>query len=289
MPAPPSTASGYDACVESRDLTVIVRGIGDVGSAIAHRLFLERYAAVIHDDPTPTTTRRGMAFADAVFDGSVLLDGVHAVRAHDLARVKETLDGHAAIPVYVHDIGPLLADLKPDVLIDARLRKHARPEVQRGLAEFTVGLGPSLVAGGHADVVVETSWARLGAVIAEGASLPLAGEPRELGGHARDRYVYAPSDGIFRTKARIGDVVRQGHEIAEIGAMALTAPLDGILRGLTRDGVPVTVRTKIIEVDPRGSGAEVRGIGERPRRIAEGVLQAIRAWAAAPGRRTQRA
>ena len=275
--------------MESRDLTVVVRSVGDVGSAIAHRLFLEHYAVVIHDDPMPTTTRRGMAFADAVFDGSALLDGVHAVRAHDLARVKEALDSHAAIPVYVRDIGPLLADVKPEVLIDARLRKHAEPEVQRGLAELTVALGPSLLAGRHADVVVETSWERLGAVITEGSSLALAGEPRELGGHARDRYVYAPCEGIFRTKARVGDVVRQGEEIAEIGAMTLTAPLGGILRGVTRDGVPVTVRTKIIEIDPRGSEAEVRGIGERPRRIAEGVLQAIRAWAEVPGRRTQRA
>jgi hypothetical protein len=44
-------------------------------------------------------------------------------------------------------------------------------------------------------------------------------------------------------------------------------------------GVPVTTRTKVIEVDPRNSTAEVRGISERPRRIAEGVLAAIRAGA----------
>jgi hypothetical protein len=35
------------------------------------------------------------------------------------------------------------------------------------------------------------------------------------------------------------------------------------------------MHTKVIEVDPRGLGAEVRGIGERPRRIAEGVAMAI--------------
>jgi xanthine dehydrogenase accessory factor len=80
------------------------------------------------------------------------------------------------------------------------MRKHEEPEAQLGLAEVTVGLGPSLVAGRHGDVVVETSWDLLGAIITAGASRPLAGEPRELGGHARDRYVYAPGDGIFRTK-----------------------------------------------------------------------------------------
>jgi xanthine dehydrogenase accessory factor len=262
--------------VDPRILTVVVRGIGDVGSAVAHRFFLEGYAVVIHDIPTPTTTRRGMAFADAVFDGSAILGNVHAVRAHDLPRIKEALASRRAIPVYVRDIGPLLAEIRPEILVDARMRKHDEPEVQLGLAELTVGLGPSLVAGRHADVVVETSWDLLGTIITAGAAAPLAGEPRELGGHARDRYVYAPLDGIFRTKARIGDPVRQGQDIAEIGLMVLSAPLDGVLRGLTRDGVPVTVRTKVIEVDPRGAAAEVRGIGERPRRIADGVLAAIR-------------
>jgi hypothetical protein len=37
------------------------------------------------------------------------------------------------------------------------MQKHFEPEVQRGRAEFTVGLGPSLVAGRHANVVIETS------------------------------------------------------------------------------------------------------------------------------------
>jgi len=263
--------------VEPQSVWVLVRGVGDIGSAVAHRLFREGYAVVLHDLPMPTTTRRGMAFADAVFDGHAALEGVHALRAHDLARVKEALASHNAIPVYVRDIGPLLADVRPSVLVDARMRKHAAPEAQRGLAPLTIGLGPDLVAGRRADVIVETSWEGLGAVITDGASRPLAGEPREIAGHARDRYVYAPLDGVFRTKARIGDAVRQGQEIAEIGSMALTAPLDGLLRGLTRDGVPVTVRTKVIEVDPRSREAEVRGIAERPRRIADGVLSAVRA------------
>lgn len=72
--------------------------------------------------------------------------------------------------------------------------------------------------------------------------------------------------------------MRQGQEIAEIGPVVLSAPLDGVLRGLTHDDVPVSVGTKVIEVDPRGRVGEVRGIVERPSRIAEGVLSAVRAW-----------
>ncbi len=224
-----------------------------------------------------------MAFADAVFDGEAVLEGVRAVRTNSLDQVKETFAAHEVIPVCVRDVEPLLAAIEPRVLVDARLRKHRTPEVQRGLADFTVGLGPNLVAGRHADVVIETSWDGLGSVITHGVSLPLAGEPREIRGHARDRYVYAEADGVFRTKARIGDIVSQGQTLGEIrltvmSVIIVTAPLDGVIRGLTRDGVPVTMKTKIVEIDPRGARAEVRGIGERPRRIAEGVLSAIRQW-----------
>ena len=257
-------------------MRILVRGVGDIGSAIAHCLFREGHAVVIHDGPQPTTTRRGMAFADAVFDGQASLEGVDAVRAECIADVRELLSSHRSIPVYVRDLESLLAEIAPAVLVDARMHKHRAPEIQRGLAPLTIGLGPDLVAGRHAHIVIETSWDGLGRVITEGASLPLGGEPREIEGHARDRYVYAPLDGTFRTEARIGDAVRRGQKIAAIGSTLLTAPLDGVLRGVTRDGVPVTARTKVIEVDPRARTAESRGIAERPRRIADGVLAAIR-------------
>jgi xanthine dehydrogenase accessory factor len=263
----------------SRSMLCLVRGVGDIGSAVAHVLFREGYAVVLHDQPKPTTTRRGMAFADAVFDGHAVLEGVRGVVAADLDRVKHLVTARETIPVYVRDLGPLLKVLQPTVLVDARMRKHAGAEVQRGLADLTIGLGPDLVAGRHADVVTETSWDGLGTVIADGSSRPLAGEPRDICGHARDRYVYAPLDGVFVTKARIGDEVRRDQAIAQIDSMVLTAPLDGLLRGLTHTGVPVTTQTKIIEVDPRRAAAEIYGIGERPRRIAEGVLSAVRASA----------
>jgi xanthine dehydrogenase accessory factor len=260
------------------DLLVLVRGVNDIGSAVAHGLFREGYAVVIHDEPQPTTSRRGMAFTDAVFDGEASLEAVRAVRTGDLKSTRQAVTTHAAIPVYVGPLGPLLAGLKPGALVDARMRKHSAGEVQRGLARLTIALGPGFTAGHHADVVIETSCDDLGRVITQGSSLPLSGEPRAIQGHARDRYVYAPIDGLFRTNARIGDVVRQGEQVAQIGSMSLAAPLDGVLRGLTHDSIPVTVRTKVIEVDPRGRVSEVRGIAERPRRIAEGVLSATRDW-----------
>lgn len=216
-----------------------------------------------------------MAFADAVFDGRAMLDGVDAMIVRDLDELRSLLSTPTVISVTVADFAAVLATVVPDVLIDARMRKRAQPEVQRGLAKLTIGLGPNFIAGETTDLVVETGWEALGRVVTGGPSLPFRGEPRALGGHGRDRYVYASSDGIFRTKLDVGDPVARGDVVAEIGGSVLTAPLDGVLRGLTRDGVRVPAGTKVIEVDPRGTAAEVRGIGERPRRIAEAVLSAI--------------
>ena len=75
-----------------------------------------------------------------------------------------------------------LDSLKPDVLVDARMRKRAVTESQRGLARVTIGLGPNFHAGVTCDVAVETIWDALGTVIRDGVPLPLTGEPRELGG-----------------------------------------------------------------------------------------------------------
>ena len=83
--------------------------------------------------------------------------------------------------------------------------------------------------------------------------------------------------GVMRTQAQIAQRVRAGEPVAAIGDEPLLAPLDGILRGLVHDGVPVEAGAKVLEVDPRGDVSKVRGIGPRPRRIAEGVLEAITA------------
>jgi xanthine dehydrogenase accessory factor len=252
--------------------------VNDVGSAVAHRLFTAGHAVAIYDGSRPTATRRKMAFADAVFDGRAELEGVVALLVNDpveAARMALTREG---VAVFVGELSSLLDATRPAVLIDARMRKRAQPEDQRGLAGLTIGLGPNFVAGETTDLVVETSWEDLGRVIDRGASKPLVGEPRAIGGAARERYVYAPAEGLFRTNLHIGDAVRAGQGVASIGETVLTAPIDGVLRGLTHDRVPVAARTKVIEVDPRGLAAQISGIGERPGRIADGVLASVERW-----------
>jgi xanthine dehydrogenase accessory factor len=255
---------------------VLIRGSGDVGSAVAHRLLRHGHEVVVHDVALPAAPRRGMAFADAIFDGACELEGVRARRAA-LDELGEGRRDEVLVCV-AEELGDVLAAFVPDVLVDARMRKRAQPEAQRGLAPLTIGLGPNFIAGETVDLAIETQWGEdLGTIVLEGPTKPLGGEPRSFEGHARDRFVYAPCGGALRTRAAIAQRVGAGEVVATIGAQELRAPLDGILRGLVHDGVPVQAGAKVLEVDPRGDLTKVFGIGVRPARIADGVLEAMAA------------
>jgi xanthine dehydrogenase accessory factor len=258
---------------------ILIRGSGDVGSAVAYTLFKADYAVVIHDSSQPSATRRRMSFCDAIFDGRAALDGVNAQRFDDISELITRLARHELVPLTTLDLFSILAALRPDILVDCRMKKHDQPEVQITLAPFTIGLGPNFIAGETVHAAVETGWnEELGKVIWHGATRPLQGEPKTIAGHARDRYVYTPTAGVFRTALKVGDMVSAGQEVARVDAIPLHAPIDGMLRGLTHDSVAVAKKTKVIEVDPRGAQAQITGIAERPLRIAKGVLEAIKTW-----------
>jgi|SRR5271157_315404 xanthine dehydrogenase accessory factor len=88
---------------------VLVRGVGDVGSAVAAVLFRAGYGVALHDEPAPTAPRRGMAFVDAVFDGSASIDGLIARRVETADGLRDSLTGGAALPVAVWPIAKFWA------------------------------------------------------------------------------------------------------------------------------------------------------------------------------------
>src|SRR5262249_29245476 len=115
-----------------------------------------------------------------------------------------------------------------------------------------------------------------GRVITEGSAESYTGEPISLAGFKRERYAYAPVAGTFHTSLDIGTFVHAGDLLGQVDGHGLRAHVDGIIRGITKDGIAVKQGTKVAEVDPRGQEELVTGIAERPRKIAEGVLAAIR-------------
>ena len=138
------------------NLRILVRGSNDVGSAVAHRLFESGYAVVIHDIPLPSATRRKMAYTDAVFEGHAMLEGLDAHLIDEAFLLEGLLRAHETIPITTMGMDELAAALQPAVLVDARMRKRAQPEDQRGLAVLCIGLGPNFVAGENVHLAIET-------------------------------------------------------------------------------------------------------------------------------------
>lgn len=259
-----------------------VLGAGDVGAAVAHALHRAGCRVLLVEGAAPTSPRRGMCFVNTVFDGACVVAGLTALRVDLPERVETAWAPNLWLPLAVApDLPHWLDRLGVDLLVDARMRKHdtIHPDL-RPFALHTVGLGPGYIAGYNATVVIETAWGdHLGRVIDAGPTCRQVGDPRPILGASRERLVCAPVDGVFCSDLDIGETVMQRQPVGWIegrdGRTELVSPLTGSLRGLTRPGLRVASGTRIVEVDPRGDPALCFGLTERPRRIAQGVLQAL--------------
>ena len=255
---------------------VLVLGIGDVGSAVAHRLFSLGYRVAMQDEAYPAYPRRGMSFTDAAYDGKCILEDVWSKRCGDTESLRRMRECGRAIPVLLEPWERCVSAVEARVLVDARMRKRETPRSYRGRAAVTIGIGPGFDAGRNVDAAIESGWGEtLGYVILSGATRALEGEPREIMGVTRERFVYSACEGVFESRLAIGDRVESGQTIGIVGASAVIAPISGVLRGLTRPGILVQQGAKIVEVDPRGDPRGCLGLGERPARIAQGVVRAL--------------
>lgn len=249
---------------------ILVRGVGEIASAVAHRLSRSGADVVLQTSRLPLAIRRLQAFSDAVFDGLSALEGVTARRITDPGTMPTVLaDGE--IPLLYCDFSAALSAARWDVLVDARMNKHLIPEPQIGLAPLVIGMGPGCTVGANVNVGIETSWDALGEIVRIGSTMPLRGEPRAVLGHARDRFRYAPKAGTIRAEAEIGQQLRRGDVVAWIDDIPVVTAFDGVVRGVTHDGVAVEAGNKIAEIDPRIGTVRLSGIDERPHRIAEAV------------------
>ncbi|HET9045728.1 MAG TPA: hypothetical protein VFO33_02125 [Casimicrobiaceae bacterium] len=258
---------------------VAVLGAGDVGSAVAHALHSAGCAAVLIDEADPAWPRRGMAFTDAWYVGSADLAGVTACFCSSVRSIPVVLERSDRIVATTWSWRGVAAALDPVAVIDGRVAKRAPParlKPREASALVTVGLGPGYRVGEHVDIAIETAWGeRLGSIVTEGGTAAFEGEPRMLGGAGRERFVYAPVGGRFNTVRAIGQPVTVGERVATLEGVAIVAPLTGVLRGLSARGARITQGQKVVEVDPRGDPALCFGLGERPRRIAAGAVEAL--------------
>lgn len=270
---------------------VIVRGGGDIATGTIYKLNRCGYPVLVLESERPSAIRRKVAFSEAVYDGEAQVEDMLCFCVSDMKEAWDVMEkGHVAL--MKDPECKVLREAHPWALVDGILAKR-NLGTHRGMAPKTIALGPGFVAGEDVDLVIETMRGHsLGRVIERGAALPNTGVPGKIGGYDKERVVYAPGRGSVHVLREIGEKVEKGERIAEIVSdeeaisgetvsaggqrLPVVAEISGLVRGMIREGYPVTEGFKMADIDPREEEYEnCFRISDKARCIAGGVLEGL--------------
>lgn len=258
---------------------IIVRGAGDISTGTIHRLFQAGFPVLALETDHPSAIRRKVAFSEAVYDGTTTVEGVTAVRIEDAGQAEEMLT-QGKLPLLVDPAGESIRKLKPDVVVDAVLAKKNLGTTMQ-MAPLTIALGPGFEAGRDVHFVIETMRGHdLGRIISSGCAAANTGVPGIIGGYGAERVIHSPAAGVFRQQKEIADEVQAGETIGMVetpaGEVPVVTVIAGILRGIIRDGYPVSKGFKLADVDPRlEEKKNCFTISDKARCIAGSVLELV--------------
>ncbi len=253
---------------------MLVRGAGEMATGCIRRLHLSGFLVLALEQDKPTCVRRTVSLAEVVYEKRVTIDGIVGVLVQSPSQVEACLL-RKEVPVLIDPEAHSVDSFLPDIVVDARLLKRNVNSSMK-LAPRTVGLGPGFTVGDNCHLVIETKRGHdLGRVIDEGSAAADTGRPGEIAGVSTERLLRAPCEGAVNGLAQIGDLVGRGQEVAHVASEPVVAAIDGVLRGLIRDGAVVTEGMKIGDVDPRGERLFCFTISDKANAIAGGVLEAV--------------
>ena len=256
---------------------ILLRGGGDLATGVAWRLHHAGFPVVVAELPRPLVVRRRVALATAVLEGEITVESLRAVRV-ETPDEAWTLAATGVVPVLVAAGIPEEWTTDPRAqpsVVDARMAKR-NIDTHISDAPLVVALGPGFTAGVDCHAVVETNRGhRLGRVIWRGAAEPNTGTPGIVAGKGRERVLRAPVAGIASWRVEIGDRVREGQILGDVAGHEVSAPFDGVVRGLIAPGTVVPPGLKIGDIDPRDDASAAFTISEKALAIGGGVLEAV--------------
>lgn len=258
---------------------IVVRGGGDIATGTIMKLYQCGFSVLILEIPNPSAIRRNVAFSEAVYQGTQTVENVTCYLAKDSAQAADFL-AEGKLTMLIDPDGSCLKNFQPLAMVDGILAKK-NLGTTRDMAPITVALGPGFTAGTDVDAVIETQRGHnLGRVIYRGSAAPNTGIPGKIAGFDKERVIHSPAAGILRNVASITDTVQKGEIIAVIETaqreIPVEASLTGLLRGLIRDGYPVTKGFKIADIDPRADEYNnCFTVSDKARCIAGGAMEAI--------------
>ncbi len=245
--------------MELQGEVIVVRGGGDIATGVIHKLWSMGKKVLVLETAKPAAIRRLVAFSEAIYNGEMIVEGAKAIKVEeweDSSEIEAVWD-QQAIPIVIDPEGRSIVKWKPTVVIDAIIaKKNLGTRIE--MAPLTIGLGPGFEAGKDVHIVIETMRGpSLGEIITNGKAIPNTGVPGKILGVDKDRVIHAPIEGILHNIREIGDLVEKGETIAYIEGdkmqVKIEATINGVLRGLIRDGYQVKKGFKIADIDPRQS------------------------------------
>lgn len=269
-------ASGRRESSFTLDDLAVVRGGGDLGTGVAYRLKRAGFPVIVTDVEQPTAVRRAVAFAQAMYDEVVDIEGVTGRRVDDLDEAVVVLrDGE--IPVFPDPEASVASELDAAILVDAIMAKGKFDTgTRRGDADIVVGMGPGFTAGEDVDAVVETDRGHeLGRVYYEGTASEYNGVPGERRGFTHERVIRAPRAGEWETETELGAMVEADEIVGYVDEEPVRTEIEGLVRGLVHDGVDVKEGAKLGDVDPRGESVDHTKISDKALGLGGGVLEAV--------------
>lgn len=252
---------------------VIVKGGGDLATAVVHKLFRAGFSVVITELEKPMMVRRTVSFANCIYEKEWAVEGVTSVLTNEEGLDQILKDGK--IPVVIDPSCNIRQKVKPFIIVDAILAKRNLGTRIKD-APIVIGLGPGFTAGEDVNAVIETNRGHdLGKIIFDGKATPNTGVPGDIKGYTIQRVLRSPCEGIVKTQVEIGSMIKIGDSICTVNEIAVHAQIDGVVRGLIKDGLNVSQSDKIGDIDPRGELKYCNTISDKGRNIAGGVLEAI--------------
>jgi xanthine dehydrogenase accessory factor len=258
-----------------QDISIVIKGAGEMASGIAHRLFMAGMTRVcMLEIENPLCVRRTVSFCEAVFESQVEVEGIVATLVRDCAGLAEAWD-RKQIGVIVDPEWKIIGELKPDVVIDAVLAKR-NLGTRKDEAPIVIGVGPGFSAPDTVHAVIESNRRPdLGRAIYRGTPEPFTGVPAVKAGFSFERVLRAPHAGIVRMVKSIGDPVKAGDMVLYVDATPVRAAIDGITRGMIRE-IHVGENEKVGDVEPTTDPSCCWTISDKARAIGDGVLEAVR-------------
>lgn len=255
-------------------LKIYIRGGGDLASGVAARLFRAGWRVVIAEIAQPLAVRRSVAFAEAVYSGRTVVEGIPGFTVSSIDEAVKTMED-GAVAILVDPCATTLSDLCPDVMIDARMLKRP-PDIGISAAPLVIGLGPGFYAGRTCHAVIETKRGHsLGRVIWDGSAEADSGVPESVGVFQSERVLRSPTDGIVADCRAIGSVAQMGEVVATVSGVPVTASFSGVVRGIVHEGVYAEKGLKIGDIDPRCDPILCTMISDKALAVGGGVLEAI--------------